>query len=102
MLPLLAWITAVPGATPVTGTVTVNVRVDNGPSPNLTITDLGNGSYLVRGDGIPGRTYRIQFAEDPANPNWQTVGTAAADPSGIFGFLDTSGSPQRFYRSAYP
>jgi hypothetical protein len=87
---------------PVTGTVTVNIRVDNGPSPNLTITDLGGGSYLVRGDGIPGRTYRIQFVDEAQSTNWQTLGTAAADPYGIFQFSDTNGSPQRFYRSMYP
>jgi hypothetical protein len=87
---------------PVTGTVTVNIRVDNGPSPNLTITDLGGGSYLVRGDGIPDRTYRIQFVDEAQSTNWQTLGTAAADPYGIFQFSDTNGSPQRFYRSMYP
>jgi hypothetical protein len=87
---------------PVTGTVTVNIRVDNGPSPNLTITDLGGGSYLVRGDGIPGRTYSIQSADAAESTNWQTLGTAAADPYGIFQFSDTNGSPQRFYRSMYP
>ena len=87
---------------PVTGTVTVNIRIDNGPSSNLTITDLGNGSYAVRGDGIPGRSYRIQFADTAPPTNWLTLGPASADPFGIFQFNDTNGSPQRFYRSVYP
>jgi hypothetical protein len=87
---------------PVTGTVTVNIRVDNGPSPNLTITGPLDGSYQVWGDGIPGRTYRIQFVDEAQSTNWQTLGTAAADPYGIFQFSDTNGSPQRFYRSMYP
>jgi subtilisin-like proprotein convertase family protein len=86
---------------PVTGTVTVIIRIDNGPSSNLPISDLGNGSYAVRGDGIPGRTYRIQWADSVGNTNWQTLGTAATDPYGIFQFNDTNGSPQRFYRSLY-
>ena len=32
---------------PVTGTVTVNILIDNGPSSNLTISSLGNGSYAI-------------------------------------------------------
>jgi hypothetical protein len=88
-------------AAPVTGTVTVNVTVDNGLSFNLTITVLSNGTYSVRGDGIPGRTYTIQFSDTPGG-NWQTLGTATADAFGVFLYLDPSGTPQRFYRSVYP
>ena len=87
---------------PVTGVVTVNIRTNTGPSPNLTITDLGSGSYALLGDGIPDRTYRIQFSDEPQGTNWQTLGTAPADPYGIFQFNDINGSPQRFYRSVYP
>jgi hypothetical protein len=86
---------------PVTSAVTVNVRADNGPSPILTINALGNGSVAIRGDGIPNRTYQIQFADTPQT-NWQTLGTATSDPSGIFEFNDATGWPQRFYRSEYP
>ena len=89
-------------AAPVTGVVNVNIRTNTGPSPNLTITDLGGGSYAILGDGIPDRTYRIQFSDEPLGTNWQTLGTAPADPYGIFQFNDTNGSPQRFYQSVYP
>ncbi|MHC1765364.1 MAG: Ig-like domain repeat protein [Verrucomicrobiia bacterium] len=89
-------------AGPQTGTVTVAIRLDDGPSQNLTIQDLGNGSYQVRGDAIPGRTYRIQFTTDLSNPDWQTLGTVAADVFGVFVFIDTPGPSTRFYRSAYP
>ena len=85
---------------PVTGTVTVNIRVDSGPY--LAISGLGNGSLAVRGNGIPGRTYRIQFATDPQNPAWNLLGPATADTSGFFVFTDTNGTSQRFYRSVYP
>lgn len=88
--------------TPVAGTVTVAIRADNGPPPNLAITDLGNGLYAIRGAGISGRTYRIEFADELQATNWQLLGTAAADVSGAFGLLDSSGPPQRFYRSVYP
>ena len=86
----------------VTGTVTVNIRIDNGPSSNLTISDLGNGSYAVRGDGIPGRSYRIQFADTAPPTNWLALGTNSADAYGIFQYIDSNGSSQRFYRSVYP
>jgi hypothetical protein len=87
---------------PVVGTVTVNVRTNNGPSPNLVITHEGGNAYRVRGDGIPDRTYRVQYAEEVENPVWQTLGPATADANGIFEILDSAGSPQRFYRSVYP
>ena len=87
---------------PVTGVVTVNIRADNGPSPNLTIIALGNGVYAIRGDGIPGRTYRIQFSDAVDQTNWQALGSATADQFGMFQYTDSNGSPQRFYRSVYP
>lgn len=86
----------------VVSTVSVNIRVDNGPSPNLTITDLGNGSYQVRGDGIPERAYRIQFTDSMSPPNWQTLATVPADPFGVFVYVDPGGSATRFYRSVWP
>jgi subtilisin-like proprotein convertase family protein len=88
--------------TPATGVVTVNIRTNNGPSPNLIISDLGSGRYFIVGDGIPDRTYRIQFADNAPPTNWQTLGTASANASGIFQLIDTNGVPQRFYRSVYP
>ncbi|MBI5383958.1 MAG: Ig-like domain repeat protein [Verrucomicrobia bacterium] len=89
---------------PATGTVLVRINVDPVPSPNLRVADLGNGSYLLRFDGIPGRNYRIQYTEDVNVRNWQPLGSAAADPAGTFEFTDTPplGSPPRSYRSVYP
>jgi len=89
-------------AAPVNGLVTVIVRTNTGPSPNLTIIDLGGGAFYILGDGVPDRTYRIQSAEAAESTNWQTLGPALADPYGIFQFNDTNGSQQRFYRSVYP
>jgi hypothetical protein len=88
--------------TPVQGTVTVNVRWDSGPSPNLTISPLGGSSYLIRGAGIPDRTYQIQAADQAGSTNWQGLGSATANEFGEFLFIDGNGSPQRFYRSVYP
>jgi hypothetical protein len=87
---------------PVTGLVTIAVRLDLGPSPNLTLTDLGDGRYLIRGDGIPGRTYRIQASERLEPANWQTLGTAVADSAGGFSYLVSPDPQQSYYRSVYP
>ena len=88
----------------VTGTVTVNIKDDVAPGQNLTITDLGGGSYRIRGSGIPGRTYRLQFTDTLTPADWQLLpgATVTADVSGVFEFIDTTGSATRYYRSVYP
>ena len=88
----------------VTGTVTVNLRTNNVPSPNLMIASLGNGSFRIRFDGIVGRTYRIQFNETLDPSGWLTLGTATTNDFGFFEFVDTppSGVALRFYRSLNP
>lgn len=85
----------------VTNSSAVNVRVI-GTSPDLVISVLSNGTYTIGGDSPPGRANRIQFLEDLEITNWQTLGTATANASGVFQFIDTNGVPQRFYRSVYP
>jgi subtilisin-like proprotein convertase family protein len=87
---------------PVTGTVAINVVADSNPSPNLTITNLVNGSYYIRGNGIPGRTYRVEYCQDLNNSNWLPLGTTTTDPAGVFVLVDASNTPQRYYRSVYP
>jgi hypothetical protein len=78
-----------------------NLNNSFGPTV-LTITNLNNGSFSIRGGGIPGQTYRIQFTDGPDQTNWQTLGTATASPAGIFQFTNSSATAQRFYRSIYP
>ena len=87
---------------PITGTVTVNVLEDVSASPNLVISNLNNGDCEIRGNGIPGRIYRIEFCEDLNRPLWQPLGNVTTDPSGVFLYGVIRGMPQRFYRSAYP
>jgi hypothetical protein len=86
------------------GTVNVAIKLDNDPGQNLTITDLGSGTFRIFGSGIPGRTYRIQYADSPLSPNWQdmTGGSVTADSNGVFVFTDTSVASVRYYRSAFP
>jgi hypothetical protein len=89
---------------PVSGTVNVNVMWDSRSSPNLSITDRGDGSYRVRFDGIPGLSYRIEYTPTLNPPDWQSLGSVAAGDTGRFEIIDTppAGFGQRFYRSAYP
>jgi hypothetical protein len=87
---------------PVTGTVTLSLRCDNGSSANLTMSALGNGSYAISGSGVPGRLYALQFADGGQTAHWQALGQALADPNGLFGFIDPDGSPQRLYQTVCP
>jgi len=85
----------------VTNSSAANVSVI-GASPQLAISALGNGGFAVSGYSIPGQSNRMLFAPDLSGSSWQTLGTAIATPSGIFQFIDTNISAQRFYRSVYP
>ena len=87
-----------------TGSVAVNIEVDNNVGQNLVLTDLGNGSYLIDGSGIPARVYRLQFTDSLTPANWQDLsgGSVTADAAGKFQYTDTSGSPTRYYRSVNP
>ena len=87
-----------------TGVVFVTNQVDTVRSPNLLIADLGNGSFLLRFDAIPGKTYRIEYSETLSTPAWHELGGATADSLGVLLFIDTPPllSPQRYYRSVYP
>jgi hypothetical protein len=87
---------------PVTGIVTLSLRGSYGSSANLTVTDLGNGSYAIGGSGVPGRVYQIQFADGGQTSTWQVLGQATADSNGLFGLVDPGGSPQRLYRTICP
>ncbi len=93
------------GGLQATGTVSIAVMIPSAPSQNVGgITDLGNGSSLIQFNGIPGRTYTMQYTENLDSPSWQTLGTATADVLGRFSYTDTPpvNSPARFYRSTYP
>jgi hypothetical protein len=73
----------------------VNVCVNQNSYPCLAATALENGWHEIRGDGIAGRIYRIEYAETPNGPDWQQLGSAVANEVGVFVFLDTAGSAVR-------
>ncbi len=85
-----------------TGTVMVAIQVNNSQSQNLTISDPGGGSVLIEGNGIPGYTYRLQYSDTSGPFVWQDLASVTANSVGAFQYTDTSGSPARFYRTAYP
>ena len=82
----------------------MRINADNAPAANLHTADLGQGSYLLHFDGIPGKTYRIEFTTDANQQNWQPLGSGIADPFGSLTFNDTppTGSLPRSYRLVYP
>ena len=75
--------------TPVTGTVTVELKPEDGAARNLSITDLGNSAYRLRFSGIPNRATIIQYTPVLEPPDWQTLTTGTSDEVGIFEYIDT-------------
>ncbi len=81
------------------GTVTINVIEDK--RCQLTVLDLGNGSYRIVFSGSPWRSYAIQYTTTPASTNWHLLGTGTADYRGHLEYDDTppAGTRLRFYRA---
>ena len=77
----------------------INYRV-----PLRSIYAVGDGSFRIRFQGVPGRTYSVEYTESLTAPDWRTLSIAAAGANGSFEIVDRSmpGSPARFYRSVYP
>jgi len=84
--------------------VTVQLKPEDGAGLNLTISDLGHGSYRLRFDGVPNRRTVVQYTATLAPANWQTLTNGTSDAVGILEFVDTpsGGLGSRFYRALYP
>lgn len=72
------------------------------PPPVLSITQLGNGSFAIHGQGIAGLNYQFQFTTNLIVPTWQTLGAVTASSSGLFALTNSVTAAPRFYRSVYP
>jgi hypothetical protein len=82
----------------------------NGNEPLIAITALPllkilsggftNGTFRLVGMGVTNMPYQIQASTNLAAGNWQGIGTATADGSGIIQFTDgaTGSHAQYFYR----
>ena len=73
----------------------------------LTLSISGpktNASFVLQLNGVPGQTCRIQYVDNLASTNWQTLGGGTNDTSGKFELSDTppSGALQRYYRAVCP
>ena len=79
------------------GTVAVSVRAGGG------VLLPGGGVRLIF-QGVGNRTYRVETAASLTMPDWQPLGTAMADQTGVITFddLPPAGTPTRFYRIMYP
>jgi subtilisin-like proprotein convertase family protein len=87
---------------PVTGTVTVALKPLGGRS-NLEIANLGSGQFRVSVNGVPGFTYRVEYAESLDAETWEEVGSGAANEAGYLEFTHDRGVlPQCFYRALSP
>jgi subtilisin-like proprotein convertase family protein len=86
------------------GTVFVDIEVDTSLGQNLVITNLGDGSYLIVGNGIPGRTYRLESTPSLNPADWQIIpgGSVTAGGLGSFQYTNTPGGGTNFYRTIYP
>jgi hypothetical protein len=87
--------------TVITNNGTLTVRA---PSP-ISITSvkfLDPLNLQIAGTGDTNVTYRVQASSDLIN--WQDIGTAMANGSGAFEFVDgaSGGFPKRFYRVIIP
>jgi hypothetical protein len=89
-----------------TGTVVVNVKPDSAlAAQDLTIENLGGGSFRIRGAGVPNYSYRIQYTTTLETPSWTQAGSpVTADALGVIELTDTppNGEPQRYYRAVWP
>ncbi len=87
-----------------TGNVLVQVVTASGPSHNFRIYAQPDGSVLLVFAGIPGWTYRIQYADTLPPVNWTDLSTNTADAQGFYQFIDVrpTDAPSRFYRSVSP
>ena len=80
----------------------MTVTVDHGAAPRLHLTALGDGTKLITGGEVLGRSYRLQFLGEPYLTNWQTLGSATGSASGVFQFIDSASGTQRLYRTIFP
>jgi hypothetical protein len=88
------------------GQAMVTVVVGTNPAPvlDLASNDSGSGTIRFTGEGVPGRTYTVEFTVNLNPPDWRPLGTVLADALGKFGYLDhpPADQPSRFYRVSSP
>jgi hypothetical protein len=60
-----------------------------------------NGYVYLRGFGVPGRAYNVEYSSDPSFPAFTILATVTAAPgNGVILCTDTSPTSPRYYRFA--
>lgn len=89
---------------PRAGQRTSLVKVEADPEPatssNFSSCVGPDGSTQLKGNGIPGRVYLLEFALASDTGKWQPLGTVTADVNGCWEYVDrpSPGGPARIYR----
>ncbi len=88
------------------GRVTLKVLVDKMMAIDLLsaidpeLAGAGSNDAVVHLAGFPGRTFRVEAADDLAQPVWDDLGLATVDEHGLLKFIDPSTyqRARRFFR----
>jgi hypothetical protein len=67
-----------------------------------SITGPDNNGITLQCNGVPNHINRIEASPDLSPNSFQTLGSVAADSSGMFSFPDPNPGTRRFYRLAFP
>jgi hypothetical protein len=81
----------------------IHVTAAGRPAPFKWLSgSFTNGVFALHGAGQAGSNYQVQACTVLTGSNWQTVGAAAADASGLIEFYDAGAATnlRRFYRLA--
>ncbi len=80
----------------------INVTATQLP-PTITAAYFTNANFHLTGLGVPTGQYQVQASGDLTTTNWQSLGTATANATGLIQFDDTSAAnqSQRFYRLSH-
>ena len=80
-----------------------SIMLRPGPVPFFTGAQPQNNTVLLSFIGVPGRTYRLQAADNLLNPAWSAISSVAVPAFlGSAQFSDALYPSNRFYRLSYP
>jgi len=65
--------------------------------PSITSVTLTNGSFLLSWGAVPGRSYRVQWKQQPDDATWIDLTDITASTNSVL-FTDPVVQSQRFYR----
>lgn len=84
------------------GTVNVNLRSDTAQTLNISTAAASGGGIDITVNGIPSRSYTVQYSDSLSPASWQVLGTVTVNSVGVGSITDVNGSAMRYYRTVYP